>query len=308
VQIDAERTALQGAVTKLGRIIDVAAPVESPDPEAGALLSERWTHGSIHAEHTALPAHVIMTYHGVAPVLEWRDGRQRQISRGRQGSITIIPRGHRARWDIEGPVSVSHVYLSHARLQDTADVVASGNPIELLDRIGFDDPVGSRIMDILALEATAPTKPRLVVDGALDLLCLHLIGAHSSLATPAPVAPRRGMPERQVRQVTEFMAAHLREDISLDQLAGVVGLSRFHFSTSFRRATGQTPYQWLTALRMARACELLRETGAAIAQVALQVGYDTPSAFAATFRRQRGKSPSAFRRESAPRRSLQYCP
>jgi AraC family transcriptional regulator len=59
---------------------------------------------------------------------------------------------------------------------------------------------------------------------------------------------------------------------------------------------------------MARACELLRETGAAIAQVALQVGYDTPSAFAATFRRQRGKSPSAFRRESAPRRSLQYCP
>lgn len=300
--VDAERAELQRAVTQLGRIIDVAAPLDAPEPGGDALLSERWTHGSVHGQHAALTAHVIMTYHGVAPVLEWRDGKRRQISRGRPGSITIIPRGHTARWDIEGPISVSHVYLSQSRLQHSADVVAHGRTVELLDRVGFDDPIGSRILDILALEATSATQPRLLVDRALDLLCLQLIRAHSSLSTSAAAAPRRGLPDRQIRQVTEFMRAHLGEDIRLDQLAGVVGLSRFHFSTSFRQATGQTPYQWLTALRMARACELLRTPDAAVAQVALAVGYDTPSAFAATFRRQHGTSPSAFQRASARRR------
>ena len=44
------------------------------------------------------------------------------------------------------------------------------------------------------------------------------------------------------------MAEHLDREISLDELAGLAGLSRFHFCTAFRLATGQTPHHWLTAV------------------------------------------------------------
>jgi AraC family transcriptional regulator len=86
------------------------------------------------------------------------------------------------------------------------------------------------------------------------------------------------------------------EDISLDELAALVTLSRFHFCTAFRLATGRTPHEWLTELRMNRARELLSDPVLRITDIALAVGYETPSAFAATFRRSVGTTPSEFRR------------
>jgi AraC family transcriptional regulator len=296
------RPELRTAVAEIGRMLDVAPPIAEPTLNEGALVSGRWTHGELHDRHAALNAHVIMTYYGAAQPIEWRDGRDRQASRTRPGSITVIPHGHAARWDIHGPIAVSHVYLSEQRLQASIELAAPGRRISLLDRVGFDDPVASRILEILADEATgANALPRLFVDQALDLLCLQLIRGHSTLGSLAPPGARRGMPGWQVRRVSEFMTEHLADDIGLDQLAGVAGLSRFHFCTTFRQATGQTPYQWFTALRMTRACELLRGPEMTIAQVALAVGYDTPSAFAAAFRRREGRSPSEFRRELSAR-------
>jgi AraC family transcriptional regulator len=92
------------------------------------------------------------------------------------------------------------------------------------------------------------------------------------------------------------MAEHLDQDISLDELAALVSLSRFHFCTAFRLATGQTPHNWLTAIRIQQARRLLAEPDLPIIHVALAVGYQTPSAFAATFRNATGVTPSAFRR------------
>jgi len=153
------------------------------------------------------------------------------------------------------------------------------------------------ILEILAREATASEAlPQLFIEQTLDLLCAHLIRAHSSLGAFASPKPRRGLADWQVRRVSEFMNEHLDRDLSLDQLAAVVRLSRFHFCTAFRQATGQTPYQWLMALRMDRARDLLRNPKMPIVQVALAAGYETPSAFAAAFRRMEGVSPSEFRR------------
>ncbi len=46
---------------------------------------------------------------------------------------------------------------------------------------------------------------------------------------------------RQVRQINELMTQHFADDLRLDQLAGTVGLSRFHFCRAFRKTTGQRP-------------------------------------------------------------------
>jgi AraC family transcriptional regulator len=134
----------------------------------------------------------------------------------------------------------------------------------------------------------------LFIEQALDLLCMHVLRRHSSLDRP-PVPPRQGMAPWQVKRVTSFMRDNLERAIGLDELAALISLSRAHFCTSFRKATGSTPHDWLTARRMDRAQELLRDRARDITDIALSVGYQTPSSFSAAFRRRSGMTPTRFR-------------
>ncbi|HTQ41370.1 MAG TPA: AraC family transcriptional regulator, partial [Polyangiaceae bacterium] len=107
---------------------------------------------------------------------------------------------------------------------------------------------------------------------------------------------RRGLAPWQVKRVTGYMRDRLAEDISLGDLAQLVGLSRFHFCTAFRLATGQTPHEWLVMLRIGRARELLADPSLRITEIAFAVGYETPSAFSASFRRLVRATPTEYRR------------
>lgn len=112
----------------------------------------------------------------------------------------------------------------------------------------------------------------------------------------AAVQRRRGLATWQVRRVTAYMSERLDQEVSLGELAGLINLSRFHFCTAFRLATGQTPREWLIARRIERACKLLAHPAMSITRVGLAVGYATPSAFAASFHKRMGVTPSEFRR------------
>ena len=107
---------------------------------------------------------------------------------------------------------------------------------------------------------------------------------------------RRGLANWQVRRVTAYMGERLDQEICLQELARLVNLSRFHFCTAFRLATGQTPREWLIARRIEQACKLLAQPSLTITKVGLAVGYATPSAFAASFHKRMGMTPSEFRR------------
>lgn len=88
----------------------------------------------------------------------------------------------------------------------------------------------------------------------------------------------------------------LTEDLSLRDVAAVVGLSPFHFLRVFRRVHGVTPHQALLHARLRHAVGLLRETSQPVTDVAYGVGFGDLSNFVRTFRRQVGWSPQKFRR------------
>ena len=75
-------------------------------------------------------------------------------------------------------------------------------------------------------------------------------------------------------------------------------MSRSLFAARFNAVLQQTPMHYLTALRMERAADLLRE-GQTIAAVATRVGYDAESAFAKAFKKSRGLPPGEFRARGA---------
>jgi len=115
-----------------------------------------------------------------------------------------------------------------------------------------------------------------------------------------------GLPPYQLRQVTEFIHAHMDQPINLAQLAAVASLSPFHFHREFKRSTGLTPGKYIFELRMEHAERLLSDSELPLAQVALQVGFADQSHFTAAFRRARSITPRAYRIATArakPRKS-----
>jgi AraC family transcriptional regulator len=282
---------------EIGRVLD-RPPVLAPAVLRGdTRLTLRWWHGALHDYHTGMSGHVVMTYYSAPQHIDWRAGRAQLASRTQPGSITLIPEGHDGHWNIAGPIEVSHVYLTDKRLQSCADLIAGGKPIELIDRVGFEDTAAARILELLSHEAARGDRSsRLFLEQAIDLLCVQLIRDHSSLGALPTSAPRRGLADWQVKRVTTYMRDHLDQEIGLQELATLVNLSRFHFCAAFRMATGHTPHEWLTVQRIQRAKALLANPQLPITEIALTVGYQTPSAFAATFRKIAGVTPTEFRR------------
>ncbi|MEE2690621.1 MAG: AraC family transcriptional regulator [Pseudomonadota bacterium] len=285
------------AAEEMARILDAPPAVSSEVLRGETRFTRRWLHGGLHEYQRPMAAHVLVAYYGDDREMAVRVGKQRFAGKTRPGTFTIIPFGRDGQWDYEGPLEVSHVYLPDSRLQACADQLAGGRPVELLDRVGFADPAAARIMQMLSEEAVAPDpSSRLFVEQAIDLLCTQLVRGHSSFGALAPPAVRGGLADWQVKRVVAYMRERLDEEIGLDELAALVNLSRFHFCTAFRKATGRTPHQQLMLLRVGEARRLLTIPELPVTEIALAVGYQTPSAFAAAFRKVTGATPTDFRK------------
>ena len=289
----------EGSLEGMARILDRPPITMSDGLRGDTLLTGRWQHGPVHDTLAALPAHVIVAHHGGDGDMALRaSGGVNIRARSRVGTMVIIPRDQDGRWDISGDSDVSHVYLTHERLTSTVEDMTGGRDFDLLHRVAFEDPTVVHLITMLSNEAmAAEPSSRLFVEQALDLLCTQLVRGHSSFAAlPDPAANRGGLADWQVKRVVTYMRSRMEEEIGLDELAALVHLSRFHFCTAFKKATGRNPHETLTMMRIARAKELLADPDIPVTEIGLCVGYQTPSSFAASFRKTVGMSPSEFRR------------
>lgn len=99
-----------------------------------------------------------------------------------------------------------------------------------------------------------------------------------------------------------FIDTHCTEDITVEDVAHHVGLTRSHFSTAFARQFEVTPRQYLWSRRLDRGRDLLRSTDLGVTEVALSVGFSDIYAFSHAYRRRFRTSPSVDRhRQPSPR-------
>jgi AraC family transcriptional regulator len=115
------------------------------------------------------------------------------------------------------------------------------------------------------------------------------------LAETACDEAARGSSNR-IGRATDYMLCNLAQPISLLDLAQVVGLSPSQFLRVFKATTATSPHRFLRTARLERARDLLADNDAAIAEVALAVGFSNQSHFSAAFRNQFGTTPARFQR------------
>ena len=103
----------------------------------------------------------------------------------------------------------------------------------------------------------------------------------------------------RVRAALEEMQRNYTRSFSVSELAERIGVSHSHLNFLFRKEFGTGPLGILTALRMARARQLLLERRYNIAEVALKSGFQDTNYFTRLFRKYHGVTPGEFRNNPA---------
>lgn len=114
-------------------------------------------------------------------------------------------------------------------------------------------------------------------------------------------APRRASGDVLVhlRRARDHADRHYAEPLTLDTLAAVAGLSKFHFQRLFTATYGVSPAAHLSRRRVERAQDLLRATNLTVTEVCHAVGFSSLGSFSSRFREIVGESPSEFQRRWA---------
>ena len=92
----------------------------------------------------------------------------------------------------------------------------------------------------------------------------------------------------------EYIHSHIATPLSLADVARAACVSPFHFHRGFTQAFQQTPHAYITGLRLDKARQLLG-SGLGVLEVAIEVGFSSPSTFSRLFRSRFGMAPSSAR-------------
>ncbi len=129
-------------------------------------------------------------------------------------------------------------------------------------------------------------------------LLIHCL-AEIERSDPLPAARPDGHGDMLVSEIKSFIAQNAGNDLPLDLIAELFGLSRRHATRLFRENTGTSIAAFHEQERIRQARELLSETGLPIGEIAWRVGYESGSALSRSMRRVTGLTPTDLRRGMA---------
>ncbi len=167
-------------------------------------------------------------------------------------------------------------------------------PVEVL-RTAHPDFVEAMMRRILALHA----KPGPTARASAEALFGALLGELVRETTARSADPAEAGLDRHHREIMQRLAAEIREHPggarTVADLAKSAGYSVDHFSRVFEKITGQRPQECVIAARLARARQLLAETGLTISEIAEALGFRDVFFFSRQFTQRTGQTPTAYR-------------
>lgn len=100
-----------------------------------------------------------------------------------------------------------------------------------------------------------------------------------------------------VKQMLEFIRTHYADKVTLNRIANAGGVCRTRCCQIFRQYLGMTPNDYLNSFRLEKSMELLRQTDLPVTEIASATGFGSASYFTELFSRQKGCSPTQYRKK-----------
>jgi AraC-like DNA-binding protein/mannose-6-phosphate isomerase-like protein (cupin superfamily) len=209
-------------------------------------------------------------------------------------TYTLVPPGqvHVARWESERPEPC--VFFVSPSLVDEARRSVTKREASYRDFSSHSEAVVGALRRVYeAVVRRAPTLEQ--QEGLLEALVLveqRRSARETKDFKPEPAA---------ARIVRDYLESHFRHNVTLDQLAALTPLSRFHLVRVFRRAMGLPPHAYQSHLRLLHAQAALR-SGSTISAAALDAGFADQSHLTRYFKRFLGVTPGDYMNHSASAR------
>lgn len=127
----------------------------------------------------------------------------------------------------------------------------------------------------------------------------------SGCVIPSGKAKRSSQVER-ISTLLDWIDEHYAEQLSLDRLAEVSGLSKKYICRIFKKYTDRTPIGYINEIRIENACYELTNAEASITDIAYNNGFEDVSYFSKLFKSHKGVSPSEYKKRSLPSRTDGY--
>ncbi|MFE9045671.1 helix-turn-helix domain-containing protein [Streptomyces sp. NPDC007818] len=276
----------------------------SGDRLAHAVVERSVERAAGTADSAPLPVgpskHVLVIHTGRSANLRWSaDGTARR-ERFHTGDALVNPAGWASRPRWQDDVELLLLAFDPAWLEKLAAEAGTGNGFELAPRFHFTDP----LLKVLVERLVAEFEGAQAADG---LYAESLVQAAAAVVmrTCGGVTQREvregGLSPRRLAEVLDYIHTHLGTRIGLDDLATVAGVSSSHFTRAFRAATGASPHQYVTQVRLERARQALLRTSRPIAEIAVDHGFADQSHLTRTMRRHTGTTPGILRDGHVPR-------
>lgn len=213
---------------------------------------------------------------------------------GRGGAAVVPSRQPHSVSTFGGSEYVSLYLDPEVVLRAAADSGLKGR-VELVARRAESDPTVQGVaMSLMAEVEQGGLCGPLYTESLANVLAVHLLRNYSERSDGGPRFAG-GLSGPRLRRVTDHMAENYERELSLAELAGVAGVSPFHFAREFKRATGAAPHQYLIRVRVERAKALLADGRLPIAEVSLRAGFGSQSHFTRLFHRLTGETPKSYR-------------
>jgi AraC-like DNA-binding protein len=230
----------------------------------------------------------------------WLDGSRISTSGPLDIGIDVIPANAKFQALAKLGSNVACTVISIVA-EGTEELFGSGwrSLSQLHPSVGLDNDILSSLADRLRQvrrEQMGSTDSAYLESLCMVLVREVLLAQQRNGAGGAP-RPTGGLSARAQKLIKEYLHDQdvLDQKIGLQELADLVGISRFHFTRAFKVSFGLPPHKYLLNLRLRKAADLLRTTDLPITSIALSVGFSCSSEFARAFKDAMDYSPRDFR-------------
>lgn len=291
-------------VVREGRVepfLDSRPTKSSAPAHWGGIALEKYTVPAVFIARHEHPEHFLHVVLSGAVKYEVNTrGRNLRFS-SRPGTIFLLPRGTIDEVNWAGPTQRVAVAIDTSLLAHALEETAHQTDVELTEHWDLmDRHISALVLEMMAdLDDNSPAGT-IYGESVANALAVYLLNRYA-VRRVTPAIYKGGLPGNRLKRVLDYIAAYLGENMSLAQLAAIVGMSPHYFSELFKQSTGRAPHNYILLQRIERAKQQLRDPKRSIIDAGLDAGFQNPSHFARMFRKLEGTTPSTYRAEHMSR-------